>query len=201
MNKLLLKIIFLFIPFMLNARTAVIYIDVMHRISNDSLQLSYANGIINITDSILSINKYDKVIVYISNDNAPIIITKRKSLKKSYIYDRLIGGIDVERDIQNLNSLLVEQNILGNSFNNDSIDFHFIMEIKSVIDYNYFQVFFDKLLLTNRLIGEGVLQSNIRFKVYFPSEDKLGKYYSIRSSILIKKINEIKRNYYEIIYY
>jgi hypothetical protein len=201
MKRLLIKIIFLFLPFILSAKTAVIYIDAVHRISNDSFQLDYANGVISITDSILAINDYDKVVVFISNGNDPIIITKKSNFNNRIIYDRLQGGININDEICRLNMVMVEQNVLGDLYNKDSVDFHFIMEIKSVSVYNYFQYFFDKLLLINRLVKEGQLQPNVLFKVYFPNKDKLDMYYSDKSTILLKKINELKSNYYEIIYY
>jgi hypothetical protein len=197
--KIILKILLLFIPLIVNARTAVIYIDAIHKV--DSFQLAYADGIINITDSILTLKEYNKVIVIISNEDDPIILTNRNNFKKKYIKERLAGGIDVAKDIQCLNNVLVKQGVLGSSFSQDSVDFHFIMEVKSVIDYSYFNYFFNKFLLTNQLIKKGCLNTNISFKMYLPNSSKLEKYYSINSSILINKINRIKNNNYEIIYY
>jgi hypothetical protein len=151
----------LFIALSISATTNIVYIDV-----SSILDLK---AVIETTKNIVLKNKDEDFIIFISNDNNPVIITERYNLNEelNILYEIDPSIPDLSKDIDTLNTLLNE--IIHLEFQTDSSEllFSFILDVNQTIFYNHIQSLVDKLLLTNSMIKNGKPIKGVEVFVYF----------------------------------
>ena len=164
-----ISLLFLFLCFSMYSKsnTTIVYIDISKKTNKED--------IIKQTKQIINKNSNDNFIVFISNDNAPIIITNieylDKELKKLYYISPSSPSINDETDTLNYYIDNIGLNVNATT----NMAFYFFTE-----PTNKTKRLITKVLLSNRLSNNEGLKNNITVNVLFEKR---------------KETNEIKKNY------
>jgi hypothetical protein len=166
----------------------VIYIDVSN--------IENLQEVVEITNDIIKSKPNENFIIYISNDDNPIIITNRERLNEElknifYIHPSIPM---YNEEIKALNELLGNNNYCNNIETQTSnlsqkeiVNFYFILNLNQSIEYNQTKYFIDKLMLTNRLMFQHKLINNVKLKVYYDTNKSNYKIKQLSSTYKIKK--------------
>lgn len=180
MKYIILLFIFIFISIYSKSNTTIVYIDVS--------KSSNKEKIIKQTKYLVNKNISDDFIVFISNDNTPIIITNINSLDKKLneLFYITPSSPFIDDEVDTLNYYMDNFKLSVNSNNN--IDFFFFSPPSDKTN-----ILITKLLLSNRLSNKDGLKKNIKVSILYEEE---------KETYETKKYYELfKQKKYEIKYY
>ena len=155
MKKIIFNILFVLLSVSSTSQsvTSVFYIDASN--CGDKLKM-----IQDEVKSIISNDNSDKILLFISNGESPLIAHNIEDINKSLVRLRMISppAVDPRYDLESLNREILNNDILSNLVNQsksngvrDNINFHFYFDASDYNSLNYKKNIIQLFLLSNNL--------------------------------------------------